>query len=130
MTRIGPTDVVMPTCGRAADGPVSALIAFHTPGSACRTPCEPTSARPEFSRVASVKPACGRLVGRSGWLRPASPWSRYPRVGEQHFPASPTQRPYPHPLMRRAAALYGCPVDPGRDMLCTLNSPPRRLQWP
>jgi hypothetical protein len=127
MTRIGPTDVVMPTYGRAADGPVSALIAFRAPGSACRTSCEPTSARPEFPRVASVKPACGRLADR---FRPACPRSRCPRVGEQHFPASPAQRPYPHPLRRRAAALYGCPVDPGRDMLCTLNSPPRRLQWP
>jgi hypothetical protein len=116
MTWIGPTDVVMPTCHRAVLGPVSALTAFRAPGSACRTFCEPTSARPEFPRVASVKPASGRLVGRSGRFRPASPWPRCPRVSEQHIPALPAQRPYPHPLKRRAAALDGCPVDPGRDM--------------
>ena len=125
MTRIGPTDVVMPTHGRAADGPVSARTSFRAPGSAWRCPREPTSARPVFSTVASVKTASGRLAGRSGRFRPASRRSRCPRVSEQHFPTSPA-----HPLKCRTAAFHGCSVDPGRDMLCILLSPPRWLQLP
>ena len=123
MTRTGPTDVVMPACGCAADSPASARTAFRAPGSVWRTPRVPTSARPVFPAVASVKPIPGRLAGRSGRFRPAC--QRCPRVSEQRFPTSPEYR-----HRRRTAAPHGCSVDPGRDMLCILLSLPRWLQWP
>jgi hypothetical protein len=129
MTRTGPTDVVMPACGRAADGPVSVPTAFRAPGSVRRTPRASVAADPVFLRVAPVKHASGRLTGRCGRFRPASQRSRCPRVSEQHCSTSPAHRIYPHVLRRRAAALYGCSVAPGRDVLCTLSSPPWP-QWP
>ena len=129
MTRTGPTDAVMPTCTRIADGPVSALIAFRAPGSVWCTPREPTSARPVFPRVALVNHACGRFAGRPGRFWSAGQGSRCPRVSEQKFLGSPTHRIYLCLLKHRAAALYGSSVDPGRDMLCTLSTP-RWTQWP
>ena len=94
MTRTGPTDAVMPTCTRIADGPVSALIAFRAPGSVWCTPREPTSARPVFPRVALVNHACGRFAGRPGRFWSAGQGSRCPRVSEQKFLGSPTHRIY------------------------------------
>jgi hypothetical protein len=125
MTRTGPTDVVMPAYSRAADAPVSARTAFRAPGSAWHIPGESTTARPVFPTVASVKPASGRLAGRNGRFRPASQRSRCPRTSEQRFPTPPAYR-----HKRRTAALHGCSVDPGRDVLCILLSLPRWLQWP
>jgi hypothetical protein len=129
MTRIGPTDVVMPACGRAAAYRVSVLTVFRALGSVWRALCEPTSAGPAFPSMASVKPSSGRPAGRSGRFRSASQRSRCPRVSEQHLPSSPAYRFYSHLLKRRGTALYGCSVDPGRAMLCTVSSP-RWPQWP
>jgi hypothetical protein len=129
MTRRGATDAVVPTCSRVADGPVSALIAFRARGSVWHIPREPTSARPVSPRVTLVHHACGRFAGQLGWFRSAGRGSWCPRVSEQRFSSEPTHRIYSHLLKQRTGALYGCSVDPGREMLCTFSSP-RWLQWP
>ena len=138
MTRIGPGEAAMPACRRtpprrpALTRPRSGeLIVARSAGA-------PAFARALFPGEESFKPAVDPMTGRS---RTPQPDPRSPASTQSHRPARapgpPCPRPSPlaHPLYLYllewpAAAPPGCSIDPGRDMLCILTSPPRWLQWP
>jgi hypothetical protein len=138
MTTTGPADVVVSACGHAeAARPVLARHGFRE--LVCIWPAagEPTLVRAVVPRSACFKPAFDRLPGRSRGLRlcgPVPPYRPVRAVGPPR-PSCP-RRPwiayplYLYLLERPAAALPGCSIDPGRDMLCILTLPPRWLQWP
>jgi len=138
MTRTGPADVGMSACGHAAAArQVLARRGFRELVSVWPASGEPTLVRAVFPRSARFKPAFDRGPGRFRGLRPGGPVPPH-RPGRA---AGPQRPPCPRPswiayplylylLEWPAAALPGCSIDPGRDMLCILTSPPRWLQWP
>jgi hypothetical protein len=145
MTTTGPADVVMAACSHAVAGLlVSAPPGFCELVSLWPASGEPTVVRAVFPGPASFKPAVDRTTGRSPLRRPnpRPPASTQPH--RTHQPHRPTRAPGPpcprsSPLAHRlylyllewpAVALPGWSIDPGRDMLCILTSPPRWLQWP
>lgn len=148
MTTTGPADVVMAACARAVAGPlVSARPGFRELVSVWPASGEPTVVRARFPGSASFKPAVDRMTGRSRPRQPdpCPPASTQPYQPHQpHQPHRPARAPGPpcprssplaHPLYLYllewpAVALPGWSIDPGRDMLCILTSPPRWLQWP
>jgi len=140
MTTTGPADFVMAACAHAVAGPlVSARPGFRDPVSVWPASGEPTVVRAVFPRSASFKPAVDRMTGRS---RPRQPDPRAPASTQTHQthqthqparapgPPCPRSSPLAHPLYLYllewpAVALPGWSIDPGRDMLCILTSPPR-----
>ena len=139
MTSTGLADVTMSACGRAsASRPVLAQPGFRELVSVWPLSHEPTVVRAVFPRSASFKPAVDPMTGRS---RTPQPDPRPPASTQTHRPARAPGPPCPrssslaHPLYLDqlewpAVALPGWSIDPGRDMLCILTSPPRWLQWP
>ena len=135
MTRTGPADVAVSACGHAAARrPVPARPGVRELVSLWPASGEPTLVRAVFPRSACFKPALDRVPGRSRGLPSARPTPPHRPV---KTPGPPCPRPSwiadPLYLYLRewpAAAPPGCSVDPGRDMLCILTSPPRWLQWP
>jgi hypothetical protein len=142
MTTTGPADFVMAACAHAVAGPlVPARPGFRELVSVWPASGEPTVVRAVFPGSASFKPAVDRMTGRS---RPRQPDPRPPASTQTHQPHRPARAPGPsyprssplaHPLYlylleRPAVALPGWSIDPGRDMLCILTSPPRWLQSP
>jgi hypothetical protein len=128
MTRTGPADVGMSACHGAATGrPVLARPRCH----------ESAFVRVGFPGSVSGKPAHHRLAGRSGRLWSAYPPQR-PQRGRAACPPHSRHQRQPaltHPVYLylpgwHAASVYEWSFDPGRDILCMLSSPPRRLQWP
>jgi hypothetical protein len=135
MTRTVPADVGTSACGHAATArPVLARPGFCELVSVWPASGEPTLVRAVIPRPACFKPAIDRLPGRSRGLRPGGPVPPHRPVRAAGPPCSrPSWIAYPlylYLLDRPAAALPGCSIDPGRDMLCILTSPPRWLQWP
>jgi hypothetical protein len=138
MTRTGPADVGMSACHSTATGrPVLARPGSGESGSGWAECREPAFVGVGFPGSASRKPAYHRLAGRSGRLRSACPPQRSQRARAVR-PWHPQCRRQPalmHPLYLyllgwHAASVYEWSFDPGRDILCILISPPRRLQWP
>jgi hypothetical protein len=139
MTSTGPADVVMAACSHAVAGPlVPARPGFRELVSVWPASGEPTVVRAVFPGSASFKPAVDPVTGRS---RTPQPDPRLPASTQTHRPARtpgppcPRSSPLAHPLYLYllewpAVALPGWSIDPGRDMLCILTSPPRWLQWP
>ena len=135
MTTTGPANVVMAACSHAvADPLVPARPGFRELVSVWPASGEPTLVRAVFPRPACFKPAFDRVPGRSRGLQSARPM---PPHRSARAPGPPCPRPswIANPLylyLREwpAAALPGCSIDPGRDMLCILTSPPRWLQSP
>jgi len=135
MTRTGPADVAMSACGHAAAArPVPARPGRRELVSVWPASGEPTLVRAVVPRTARFKPAFDHAPGRSRGFPSAGPTPPHHPV---RAPGLPCPRPpriaYPLYLYLRvwpAAALPGCSIDPGRDMLCILTSPPRWLQWP
>jgi hypothetical protein len=135
MMRRGPAEVVMSACGHAvARRPVLARPGFRELVSVWPASGEPTLVRAVFPRSARFKPAIDRVPGRARGLPSAGPM---PPRRPVRAPGSPCPRPswIANPLylyLREwpAAAPPGCSIDPGRDMLCILTSPPRWLLWP
>ena len=130
MTRTGPADVVVSACARIMPArPSSRGLVSAGPASREAPPI-----RSVFLTSASCKPASRRLAARSGrprlvrrplrLQRARAPYSPCPRLPALAYPL------YLYLLERPAAALPGCSIDPGRDMLCILTLPPRWLQWP
>ena len=138
MTRTGPADAVMPAWGHAAAGrPVLVRSGRRERVSAWPASSGPAVVRAVFPGPASFKPASGRVPGRSRRLQPepSAPSRRPVRVPGPPRPPCPRSSSLAHPLYLYlpewpAAALPGYSIDPGRDMLCILTSPPRWLQWP
>ena len=138
MTRTGPADVVM----SAHDCTASVRLVLARPG--CREPGsgwpagrELTYARVVFPGSELCKRVNRRLAGRSGRLGAVCPPLRPQRVWAARlpYPSCPRSPALVHPLYSyllryHTAPLYGWSFDPGRDILCILNSPPRWLQWP
>jgi hypothetical protein len=142
MTTTGPANVVMAACAHA----VADLLGPARPGfrelvSVWPASGEPTVVRAVFPGSASFKPAVDRMTGRS---RTRQPDPRPPASTQPHQPHQPDRAPGP-PCPRSSALAYplylyllerpavvqpGWSIDPGRDMLCILTSPPRWLQWP
>jgi hypothetical protein len=139
MTTTGPADVVMAACAPAVAGLlVSAPPGFRELVSLWPASGEPTVVRAVFPGSASFKPAVDRTTGRSRPRQPdpRPPASTLPRRSAR-APGPPCSRSswiayplYLYLLERPAVALPGWSIDPGRDMLCILTSPPRWLQWP
>ena len=139
MTRTGLADVVMSACGHDAAGrPVPARPGFRELVSVWPASGEPTVVRAVFPGSVSFKPAVDRMTGPS---RTRQPDPRLPASTQAQRPARapgqpcPRSSPLAHPvylylLEWSAVALPGWSIDPGRDMLCILTSPPRWLQWP
>ena len=142
MTTTAPADVALTACGHAAAGrPLVARPDFRELVSVWPASGEPTLVRAVVPRSARFKPAVDRMTGRS---RRRQPDPRPPASTQTHQPHRPARAPGPsyprssplaHPLYlylleRPAVALPGWSIDPGRDMLCILTSPPRWLQWP
>jgi len=139
MTTTGPADVVMAACAHAVAGPlVSARPGFPELVSVWPASGEPTVVRAVFPGPASFKPAVDPMTGRS---RTPQPDPRPPASTQHHRPdrapgpPCPRSSPLAYPLYlylleRPAVAQPGWSIDPGRDMLCILTSPPRWLQWP
>ena len=131
MTSTGPADVAMAACSHAVAGPlVPARPGFRELVSVWPASGEPTVVRAVFPGSASFKPAAGRVPGRS---RRRQRYLRPPASTLPHRPAQSSSLAYPlylYLLEWPAAAPPGCSIDPGRDMLCILTSPPRWLQWP
>jgi hypothetical protein len=137
MTRTGPADVVMSACDHTAPGwPTPGQPSSREPGSdwaGCR---RPAFARAAFTGSAPPKPAHHRLAGRASRLRPVCPPPpQHARAAHKPHPPCPQRPALVHPLYLyllgwHTAPLYGWSFDPGRDILCILISPPRRLQWP
>jgi hypothetical protein len=135
MTRRGPADVVVSACGHApARRPVPARPGVRELVSVWPASGEPTLVRAVFPRSACFKPAFERVPGRPRGLPSAGPMPPHRLL---RAPGLPCPRPSwiadPLYLYLRewpAAALPGCSIDPGRDMLCILTSPPQWLQWP
>jgi hypothetical protein len=143
MTSTGPADVVMAVCSRAVAGPlVPARPGFRELVSVWPASGEPTVVRAVFPGSASFKPAFKPANDpMTGPSRTRQPNPRPPASTQPHRPAqapgTPCHRssPLAHPLYLYllewpAVALPGWSIDPGRDMLCILTSPPRWLQWP
>ena len=138
MTRTGPADVAVSACGHAAARrPVPSRPGFGELVSVWPASREPTVVRAVFPGSASFKPASYRMPGRSPRLQPGGPMPPRRPVRAPGPPRPPcprsSSRAYPlylYLLEWPAAALPGCSIDPGRDMLCILTSPPRWLQWP
>jgi hypothetical protein len=134
MTRRGPADVVVSACGHApARRPVPARPGVRELVSVWPASGEPTLVR-AVPRSACFKPAFERVPGRPRGLPSAGPMPPHRLL---RAPGLPCPRPSwiadPLYLYLRewpAAALPGRSIDPGRDMLCILTSPPRWLQWP
>jgi hypothetical protein len=77
----------------------------------------------------------GVPAGLVGSGRPARHGLSAPRRHATPRPPCPRQPALALPLYlyllgRYATPICGCSFDPGRDILCILISPPRRLQWP
>jgi hypothetical protein len=129
MTRTGPGDVAMPACGRTPPRQ-PALTRFSSRELVPARPAVGVAAiaRAMFPSDESFKPASAR----PGRLRLAGPlrWRRCLGAPRPACSLPPPDPLYLYLLKRPAAALPGCPFDPGRDMLCILISPPRWLQWP
>jgi hypothetical protein len=124
MIRAGIADVVMLACDLTTPGrPVIGRLA-----SANRTPAglaamsrpsrHPVRPRSNLSRPA-VRPVCPPL-GASARLYGTPP----------HLPLALAHPLYSYLPGQHGAPRYEWPVDPGRDILCLLISPPRWLQWP
>jgi hypothetical protein len=138
MTRTGPADIVVSAYDHTVPNwPVFARPSSREPGSGSAGCRESAIAGAVVPGSASFKLANYRLAGRSGRLGPACPASRPKRVRV----ARPPRPPCPRPRVRarpvylylpgwHTAPIYGWSFDPGRDILCILISPPRRLQWP
>ena len=124
MTTTGPADVVMAACSHAVAGSlVPARPGFRELVSVWPASGEPTVVRAVFPGSASFKPA----------VDPAS--TQPHRPDRTAGPPCPRSSPLAHPLYWYqlewpAVALPGWSIDPGRDMLCMLTSPPRWPQWP
>ena len=135
MTTTAPADVVLTACGHATAGrPVVARPGFRELVSVWPASGEPTLVRAVVPRSARFKPAVDRVPGRSRGLQSGGPM---PSPRPVRAPGPPCPQPsriayplYLYLLERPAAAPPGCSIDPGRDMLCILTSPPRWLQWP
>jgi hypothetical protein len=130
MTRTGPVDIVVSACARiipARPGSCGLVSA----GPACR---EAPPTRSVFLRSASCKPASRHPAGQSGRPQFLRPPLRRERAWPPHSPCPrPPTLAYPlylYLLRWQAAIFYGWSFDPGRDILCILISPLRRLQWP
>ena len=142
MMRTGPADVAVSACGHAgARRPVPARPGFRELVSIWPASGEPTVVRAVFPGSASFKPAVDPMTGRSRTPQPdprprASTQTRQPhRPARAPGPPCPWPSSLAHPLYLYllewpAVALPGWSIDPGRDMLCILTSPPRWLQWP
>jgi len=137
MTRTGLADVVMSACGHDAAGrPVPARPGFRELVSVWPASGEPTVVRAVFPGPASFKPAFYRTPEAHPPARPpAMPPHRPVRAPGPPRPPCPRPSSLAYPLYLYllewpAAAPPGCSIDPGRDMLCILTSPPRWLQWP
>jgi hypothetical protein len=105
MTRTGPADVVVSACARIVPGwPVPAR-----PG--------PRGLAAQSRRPRLVRPPLRRQRARA----PQSPSPRLPTLA---YPL------YLYLFGWHAATFFGWSIDPGRDILCILTSPLRRLQWP
>jgi hypothetical protein len=131
MIRTGPADVVMLACDLTTPGrPIIGRPSFLKQDSD-RAGChEPTVAATRFPTSVSLKP---RPTDRSGRLRPVCPPLGPQRVRTARPPHPPPAQAHPFYLYLlgwHSAPLYGWSFDPGRDILCLLISPPRRLQWP
>jgi hypothetical protein len=133
MTRTGQADVVVPAGRRTVPG----RRASTRPGSRELVSSRPAAGAPAIVRAVFpggefFKPDPGRPPARARRPRPAGPPPRHPRVRPLRPQCSrpPADPLYLYLLKRPAVALYECPVDPGRDKLCILTSPPRWLQWP
>ena len=139
MTRTGPAGVAMSACGHASVGrPVLARPAWV---SVWPLSHEPIVVGAVFPGSAPFKPAFGRWSGRSGRPRPHPPPQSPAMLPHRPVRASGRRPPCPppsalaHPLYlylpeRAGTAVPVGSFDPGRDMLCTLTSPPPWLQWP
>jgi hypothetical protein len=131
MISTGPADVVMFACDLITPGrPVIGRPSFREQDSD-RAGChEPAVAAILFRSSASLKP---RPTDRSGRLRPVCPSREPQRVRTARPPHPPPAQAHPlylYLLGWHSASLYGWSFDPGRDILCLLISPPRRLQLP
>jgi hypothetical protein len=131
MTRTGPADVAMSACAHAATGrPVVARPGFGELVCVWPASGEPTLVRAVFPRSASFKPAsCRSRRSQEDCPAPSRRPVRAPGppCPRRSVPAYPL---YFYLLEWPAAAQPGCSIDPGRDVLCILTSPPRWLQWP
>ena len=135
MMRTGPADVAVSACGHVgARRPVPARLGFRELVSIWPASGEPTLFRAVVPRSACFKPAFYRVPGRSRGLPSAGPMPPHRPVRALNLPCPrPSRIADPVYLYLRewpAAALPGCSIDPGRDMLCILTSLPRWLQWP
>ena len=139
MTTRRSVNVAMPAGGHvSASRPVVARPGFRELVSVWPASGEPTVVRAVFPRSASFKPAVDPMTGRSCTPRPdPRPVASTQTHRPARAPGPPCPRPSPlaHPLYLYqlewpAVALPGWSIDPGRDMLCILTSPPRWLQWP
>ncbi len=126
MTRTGRADVVVSACARRVPGR-SGSRGLVFAGPACRATL---LTRSVFLRSAFRKPASARS-GRPRLVRPPlrrqrarARYSPGPRLPALAYPL------YLYLLSLHAATFFGWSSDPGRDILCILISPPRRLQWP
>jgi hypothetical protein len=137
MTRTGPADVAMSACSSAsASRPVLARPGFRELVSVRPLSHEPTVVRAVFPGSASRKPGFCRLAGRSRQAPSYPPISHRPVWVPGHpRPSCPRSPALAYPIYLYlpewpGTASPGSSVDPGRDMLCILTSPPRWLQWP
>jgi len=135
MIRTGPADAVVSAYSRAAPG----WAVPARPGSrellSARPASRPPASGAPFPGAATLKPASGRLAGRSGRSRPACLLLRQQqRVRAPHPPGprppAPADPLYLYLLKWHPVPLFGSSFDPGRDTLCMLTSPPPWLQWP
>ena len=145
MTRTSAADAVMSACDRAASGrPAPALARPVSRGSCpsrgsypssglCPSPGSCPSPHGSYASRASAcvrRDSCAPAVP-SGRLRRARPPLTPQRAGvPRPRQLRPVHRLYLYLPQWHTATLFGCSFDPGRDVLCTLNSPRRWLQWP
>jgi hypothetical protein len=138
MTSTGLADVTMSACGHAsASRPVLAQPGFRELVSVRPLSHEPTVARAVFPSLVFSKPVSCRPPGRLRRAQMYPPKPPHRPVRESGSPRPPCRRPHAlaHPVYLYLPEWPGTAVsvssfDPGRDMLCTLTSPPRWLQWP
>ena len=144
MTRTLAADTVMSACDRTASGrPAPALVPPVSPepypsrgpyaARGSYAPGGPYAARGPYPSRGSAcvrRASCPPAV-RSGRLRPARPPLIPPRAEvPRHGQPVPVFRVYLYLSQWHAVTLFGCSFDPGRDVLCLVTSPRRRLQWP
>jgi hypothetical protein len=150
MTRTLAADAVMSACGRTASGRSAPALArpvsrgscpslgsygFPEPYAFSESYASPGSC-PSRGSYASRTSACVRCVSgppvvRSCRLRPVRPPLIRQRSGlPRPCQLRPVHRLYLYLPQWHPATLLGCSFDPGRDVLCTLTSPRRWLQWP